>query len=130
MSENTGLQLKLSIYIYLCFYLLCKSYFEHFLFCNYMIQRQGDKFAGPSESSSAALDIWKSKREVKHLFMIENIHKQKVALTSLTNFQVLGLDGKSDGVGDIAMLWDSQQLVWSGKKHSSELNVIVVWSYS
>ena len=95
-----------------------------------MIQRQGDKFAGPSESSSAALDIWKSKREVKHLIMIEKIYKQKVALTSLTNFQVLGLDGKSDGVGDIAMLWDSQQLVWSGKKHSSELNVIVVWSYS
>ena len=78
-----------------------------------MIQRQEDKFAGPSENSSAALDIWKSKREIKHLLVIENIHKQKVALTSLTNFQVLGLDGKSDRVGDIAMLWDSQQLVWS-----------------
>ena len=49
----------------------CISYENHisniFLFCNYMIQRQGDKFAGPSESSSAALDIWKSKRKVKHL---------------------------------------------------------------
>ena len=36
--------------------------------------------------------------------MIDKIYKQKVALTSLTNFQVLGLDGKSDGVGDIPML--------------------------
>ena len=95
-----------------------------------MIQRQGDKFAGPSESSSAALDIWKSKRKVKHLLMIEKIYKQKVAQTILTSFQVLGLYGKSDGVGDIAMLWDSQQLVWSEKKYSSELNVNVVWSYS
>ena len=80
-----------------------------------MIQRQGDKFAGPSESSSAALDIWKSKREVKHLLMIDKIYKQKVALTNLTNLRVLGLDGKSDRVGDIPMLWDSQQLVWSEK---------------
>ena len=42
----------------------CISYVNHIsniFFCNYMIQRQGDKFAGPSESSSAALDIWKSK---------------------------------------------------------------------
>ena len=81
-----------------------------------MIQRQGDKFAGPSESSSAALDIWKSKKEVKHLVMIDKIYKQKVALKNHTNFRVLGLDSKSDRVGDIPMLWDSQQLVWSEKE--------------
>ena len=38
------------------------------------------------------------------MLMIQKIYEQKVALTSLTNFQILGLDGKSDGVGDIAML--------------------------
>ena len=64
----------------------------------YMIRRQEGKSAGPWGSSSATLDICEGGRNIGKKLNPEH--------------PVLGLDGQPDGVGDVAVLGDPQQLVW------------------